>query len=738
MLGALGKLGVVVNGISLPRRVRNILSKYNATLLMPGAGEPVLGPELVVNGSGDDTTGWSGIYGGVVSTADGNFVVTCTASQYAGLSRTIPLVAGRAYQFSYRVVDASQSSGVYGFVSQSPDGSVQRSLTFGPHLASGEYKVQFAALYTGGSYVVASAGSGGLVAGETISFSSISVREILSYTNTYSSFVSGNYVESTGQTLTPVDGAVGLVVDAAGSVGSELIPDGNFSAGVGGWTEMADASSSVVDGELVVTRTSGFVGRQRTFNAVANRTYVIEGDIARSSGTGVPVLRVRTGSALTGTILADGIITSPTGTMTRYRVVFQSTVTGVLYAQLAINTAAAVCRFNNISIRELPGIHATQPTTQNKPALRRGLVNLLTYSDDFGNAAWVKTNTTYSSGKLLETYSESSIPYTATQAAYQATANQAFTYAFIAKKAERSRIRLWLRGLNSGNRYQVGFNLNDGTILPESTVVGNFTSGVCSATNLGNDRYLCVASAITGAGETAVSGNIGLMNDVVSVSNAAYIGTPGYGAFIESAALFKGTVTAEEILAAGGIPVTTTAPASSAMGPQYWQFDGVDDRLQLSAVPFQMSDDHFVVVGATRGATGATRRLFHVGHSNDTPRVACVSFTSDGKPEANWRNTAGNLVSIVGANTQPEQPVVLSATSISLAVKLRADSSLIASGVNPGGDTTLTLASIGAHTVPSAFHNGQIHGVIFGKGAISDSELLILERFLAKLQGRTL
>jgi hypothetical protein len=40
------------------------------------------------------------------------------------------------------------------------------------------------------------------------------------------------------------------------------------------------------------------------------------------------------------------------------------------------------------------GINAIQATTANKPILRKGAVNLLTYSEQFDNAAWVKTGGT--------------------------------------------------------------------------------------------------------------------------------------------------------------------------------------------------------------------------------------------------------------------------------------------------------------------------------------------------------
>lgn len=167
-----------------------------------------LGPNLVVNGDGSSADGWAGTYGGTVASVSGEFVVTSQGSAYAGLSRPVTLEAGKSYVFSYKVVDASQSLGVYGFIAQNYLGDTNRSLSFGPHTASGTYSTTFVAGYSGGSYVSASAGAGGLVAGETIKFDNIEVREVLEWTNA-PSFDGGDSLTSPVNT-----GASGTLVSA--------------------------------------------------------------------------------------------------------------------------------------------------------------------------------------------------------------------------------------------------------------------------------------------------------------------------------------------------------------------------------------------------------------------------------------------------------------------------------------------------------------------------------------------
>lgn len=346
------------------------------------------------------------------------------------------------------------------------------------------------------------------------------------------------------------------------------------------------------------------------------------------------------------------------------------------------------------------GINATQGTTQNKPVLLRGLVNLLTYSNNLSNAAWVVTGTASKSGSAINLPAVNDAALQATSITVQAGGS--FTSAFMLSGSGTVTVELYRNDAGTAEGYSYSVDLSSTPTL--------FTAPFTFASSHTSIR----SRIIRASGNTATS------------------------VTFHSAALFAGTVTAQQIIAAGGIPVTTSALASSAVGPQYWKFDGTDDQLTLSSAPFQMSDDHFVVAGCTRGATGTTRRIFHVGSGGDTQRVANLSIASTGVAEVAYRSDSGPFVAVAGTSVLPEAPVVLSATRIASAIKLRVDSLIAATGTNPGGATTLTAAAIGAHTAGGSYFNGAIHAVIFGKGAITDAELLTLEKFVAKLQGRAL
>lgn len=68
------------------------------------------------------------------------------------------------------------------------------------------------------------------------------------------------------------------------------------------------------------------------------------------------------------------------------RAIRQATTTNFI-----IKRASTACdiQISNISVRELPGNHASQSTAASRPTVE-ARVNLLTYSEQFDNAAWVK------------------------------------------------------------------------------------------------------------------------------------------------------------------------------------------------------------------------------------------------------------------------------------------------------------------------------------------------------------
>lgn len=340
-----------------------------------------------------------------------------------------------------------------------------------------------------------------------------------------------------------------------------------------------------------------------------------------------------------------------------------------------IGTPGGSLRFRLASARELPGIHASQSTSGFQPVLRQAPI---LGPELAPTSLWGAV----SSGVTRDTVN-GTVSFSGTQAAF----------ASAALSSEPAVI---------GRSYLISF------VVSGSTQGGvQVRTGSVNAYVTGNGSFTSVQVAV-GATPPVVQENGGLgsrFNGVVS--NISVREITGYDSRIQS-----------------------------------WQHDGIDDRLSLSAVPFQMADDHFVVAGINPSSSANDPAIFSVTSTTNNNPVISLGLLGTGVPRMWWRDDAGTFIqrvaddnlSVVGSN------VVLSGVKSGSTGRFRKN------GIHRGsialsiGAATFNAATVGAFTrsTVTSFLNGHTHGVIFGKGAISDSELLTLERFMASLQGRTL
>ena len=194
-------------------------------------------------------------------------------------------------------------------------------------------------------------------------------------------------VTATGQT-------VGLVLDKSKGLvlGPELVTNGDFSQGATGW-DSSNATLSVVSGALrIASQTASPATTTQAINGlVIGRTYVFTATYWQG-GTGGTAARVS----------FAGITSQNNSTSTPLTVRFMA-VAAASFATIGLQsfgTSATESYFDNISVKELPGNHATQATAASRPIYGiepfGGRRNLLTFTEQFDNAAWVKTNATVS------------------------------------------------------------------------------------------------------------------------------------------------------------------------------------------------------------------------------------------------------------------------------------------------------------------------------------------------------
>lgn len=191
----------------------------------------------------------------------------------------------------------------------------------------------------------------------------------------HESFLRGDLFQDAAGT-TPVTAAgqnVGLWLDRSKGLelGPELVVNGDFSDGLTGWTSsLGDASEiQYVGGKLRLVSGDAGARAHQPIATIAGRTY--KGKVIRSGGNaGASGYRATTDSVggITGQITGR---TDISGSSWIAEFVFVATATTTVVAVLTPSLKGTTADFTNISVRELPGNHASQTDPDARPKLQQ-------------------------------------------------------------------------------------------------------------------------------------------------------------------------------------------------------------------------------------------------------------------------------------------------------------------------------------------------------------------------------
>jgi hypothetical protein len=174
--------------------------------------------------------------------------------------------------------------------------------------------------------------------------------------------------------------------------------------------------------------------------------------------------------------------------------------------------------------------------------------NLLTYSEQFDNAAWSKNATTVSANaatspdgttnadKLIvdNGASLSSISNYALQSITKAASAIQYTYSTFAKQGGLNRVNIIAQGASVANNASATFSLVNGTIATAAAAAGAFTGASASVSDYGNGWYRCTLVFTTNTDTDLIIRNIPT-DSTLTTGN----GTNGiliYGAQLEAGA----------------------------------------------------------------------------------------------------------------------------------------------------------------------------------------------------------
>jgi hypothetical protein len=467
------------------------------------------------------------------------------------------------------------------------------------------------------------------------------------------------YQEATG--ITPVtapgqgaaDCVIGFLVDkrlgGRNALGPELVTNGGFAADTdwtkgSGWSISGGTASRIAD--------ATFTNLQQSSILVIGKTYEITLDVTAISGS---LIVYAGGGSGSGSITTTG----------SKRLILTCVTTTNLVVQCA--TGPTTVTIDNISVRELPGNHATQATTASKPTLS-ARYNLLTYSEQFDNAAWGNATMTVATGVADPNGGTSAQTLTS-------TAPTSYVYQSYAATVGTARNAVWIRR-RSGTGNVLLSTPDQSNVNVTSQVTSSWNKITTSATSgTGTHFFLTITLATSG--------------DAVDV----------FGADLRTSADAALSIPAYQ-------RVTDASNYDTAGFPCRIKFDGFDDSLQTAAVDFTGTDKITVVAGVQKLSDAAQGMVCELSANiNDNTGSFHLLETATGtQAQAALGGGSGGTIYSIKRDAGTAAPAALiRAVSFDRSLPIAGMVSLRTNGV------VAAAAALTAGTVQAAFGNYAIN-----------------------------
>lgn len=191
------------------------------------------------------------------------------------------------------------------------------------------------------------------------------------------------FQEATGITPAGVDQNVGLALDISKWGGktlaqvlaaqAELVVNGGFDNGTTGWsTNDVGATIAVVAGELQLTADAGAKGAIQQIVIPANTTVRLRVGKVRLGTSASGLLRIDTIAGSWAIMPGSNPITL-TGSNQAWETICRTGAAGITINIYLRAGAAGTCYLDDVSVKEIPGNHASQATSGARPVRKAGL-----------------------------------------------------------------------------------------------------------------------------------------------------------------------------------------------------------------------------------------------------------------------------------------------------------------------------------------------------------------------------
>ena len=402
------------------------------------------------------------------------------------------------------------------------------------------------------------------------------------------------FQDSAGTTpVTAVEQPVGLMLDK--SQGLVLGSEATSGAWLNGHTTTFDTFTSTGPSSFTATTTGAKAPRVAVLASLpAAGWYWIEFTATFTGGSFSTVGVSNTGSPYSAAVATT--VLPATGVAFR-TLIYTSAARE--YLTVTFNaTGASTLSVTGVSVKSYAGNHASQATAASRPVLR-ARYNLLTYSEQFNNIAWLNANsglvitandTTAPDGTVT---ADKLQPNTDSRIYQNITSAGTNTISVYAKPNGLSWINIRMRDSGGTDRW-AWFNISNGTL---GTVDTGLTASITAANN---GFYRCVAS-LSSVSTSSVPYMIGVVNanNAVSYAPGSDMGSVWvWGADLRtgsSAGTYQRIAAATDYATAGFLP--------------YLYFDGSDDSFGTNSINFTATDKMSVCAGVTKNTDTGTNVL---------------------------------------------------------------------------------------------------------------------------------
>lgn len=552
-------------------------------------------------------------------------------------------------------------------------------------------------------------------------------------------------------------------------LGSELVTNGTFKTDLTGWFGYNDTPVWDASERMLISAPSEFDGAKTGNGAVTGLTvgkvYVLSCDIELGTAASAKV-EIYAGS---GSTLLARIEKSASGS---YQTAFTATTTTATIYAVSGTGATGTAYFDNISVRELPGNHATQVTAGARPILARvpegGRRNLLEKTEQFDDAYWTKNNILpFGSGSVVDATTDPSggtsadlivedtattshrvtkiITPTLTTTTFSVYAKQGIgaRYFHLSQSFQQSTLigtRHITVDLANGNITQSGTGSANGGTIP--TLVAQ------SATPVGNGWYRIALSVTNTALTTTHYTFVGLSDSGTPTTDfygrASYTGDGTSGVYIWGAQLETGSTATAYQKVVDEYDITEAGVTSL----DYLSFNGASNGMATASIDFTATDKMSIFAGVERATdvNDGAEFLWELSSSVNTNTGSFYGDVNSSIPHDYGVLSRGSAAisndQRAQANGQPLKCVLSALHDISGdSTVIRTNGAQIseATGDQGAGNFGNYPLNIGArNNAASVWFDGKIFGLIVRGASSTTQEISQTETYLAAKSGVTL